>query len=55
MKAMPPTRRERNQYQCPLGRYIQSEANGWADRIIKHLENDDLQLDPVLFVGPDAR
>eukprot|EP00873_Tetraselmis_striata_P015325 jgi/Tetstr1/435589/TSEL_024492.t1 len=30
-------------------RYIRSAANVWADRLSRHLDNDDWQLDPVTF------
>eukprot|EP00873_Tetraselmis_striata_P039494 jgi/Tetstr1/459758/TSEL_005111.t1 len=30
-------------------RYIRSAANVWADRLSRHLDSDDWQLDPVLF------
>eukprot|EP00873_Tetraselmis_striata_P033248 jgi/Tetstr1/453512/TSEL_040481.t1 len=30
-------------------RYIRSAANVWADRLSRHLDNDDWQHDPVIF------
>lgn len=30
-------------------RHIRSGANVWADRLSRHLDSDDWQLDPVLF------
>jgi hypothetical protein len=36
-------------------RYIRSAANVWADRLSKHLDRDDWQLDPVLFAELDSR
>eukprot|EP00873_Tetraselmis_striata_P006728 jgi/Tetstr1/426992/TSEL_017199.t1 len=36
-------------------RYIRSAANVWADRMNRHLDNDDCQLDPVLYAELDAR
>eukprot|EP00873_Tetraselmis_striata_P045582 jgi/Tetstr1/465846/TSEL_010466.t1 len=35
-------------------RYIRSAANVWADRLSRHLDSDDWQLDPVLFAEPEA-
>eukprot|EP00873_Tetraselmis_striata_P006609 jgi/Tetstr1/426873/TSEL_017087.t1 len=35
-------------------RYIRSAANGWADRLSRHLDSDDWQLDPVLFAELEA-
>eukprot|EP00873_Tetraselmis_striata_P021203 jgi/Tetstr1/441467/TSEL_029712.t1 len=32
-------------------RYIWSAANVWADRLSRHPDSDDWQLDPVLFAG----
>jgi hypothetical protein len=36
-------------------RYIQSAANVWADRLTRHIDDHDLQLDPVLFAELDSR
>jgi hypothetical protein len=36
-------------------RYIRSPANVWADKRNRHLDNDDLRLDLVLFVELDMR
>jgi hypothetical protein len=30
-------------------RYIRSAANVWADKLSRHLDNDDWKLDPVLL------
>eukprot|EP00873_Tetraselmis_striata_P014461 jgi/Tetstr1/434725/TSEL_023778.t1 len=35
-------------------RYIQSAANVWADPLSRHLDNDDWQLDPVMFAELEA-
>eukprot|EP00873_Tetraselmis_striata_P006616 jgi/Tetstr1/426880/TSEL_017093.t1 len=35
-------------------RYIRSAANVWADRLSRHLDSDDWQLDPVLFAELEA-
>eukprot|EP00873_Tetraselmis_striata_P026356 jgi/Tetstr1/446620/TSEL_034144.t1 len=35
-------------------RYIRSAANVWADRLSRHLDNDDWQLDPVMFAELEA-
>eukprot|EP00873_Tetraselmis_striata_P044568 jgi/Tetstr1/464832/TSEL_009571.t1 len=35
-------------------RYIRSAANVWADRLSRHLDNDDWQLEPVLFAELEA-
>jgi hypothetical protein len=36
-------------------RYVRSAASVWADRLKKHLDSDDSQLDPVLFTELDSR
>eukprot|EP00873_Tetraselmis_striata_P020371 jgi/Tetstr1/440635/TSEL_028945.t1 len=36
-------------------RYIRSAANVWADRLSRHMDSDDWQVDPVLFAELDAR
>jgi hypothetical protein len=36
-------------------RYIRSAAKVWADRLSGELNNDDSQLDPVLFAELDFR
>jgi hypothetical protein len=36
-------------------RYIRSAANVGADRLSIHLDNDDWQLDPVLFAELNSR
>jgi hypothetical protein len=36
-------------------RYIRSATNDWADKLSRHLDNDDWKLDPVLFAEIDAR
>ena len=36
-------------------RYIRSAANVWADRLSRHLDSDDWQLDPLLFAELDSR
>eukprot|EP00873_Tetraselmis_striata_P006694 jgi/Tetstr1/426958/TSEL_017171.t1 len=35
-------------------RYIRSAANVWADRLSRHLDSDDWQLDPVMFAELEA-
>eukprot|EP00873_Tetraselmis_striata_P018824 jgi/Tetstr1/439088/TSEL_027578.t1 len=35
-------------------RYILPAANVWADRLSRHLDNDDRQLDPVMFAELEA-
>eukprot|EP00873_Tetraselmis_striata_P014463 jgi/Tetstr1/434727/TSEL_023780.t1 len=35
-------------------RYIQSAANVWADRLSRHLDSDDWQLDPIMFAELEA-
>jgi hypothetical protein len=35
--------------------YIRSAASVWVDRLRGHLDNDDWQLDPVLFAELDSR
>eukprot|EP00873_Tetraselmis_striata_P042614 jgi/Tetstr1/462878/TSEL_007827.t1 len=35
-------------------RYIRSAANVWADRLSRHLDSDDYQLDPVMFAQLEA-
>eukprot|EP00873_Tetraselmis_striata_P038096 jgi/Tetstr1/458360/TSEL_044799.t1 len=35
-------------------RYIRSAANVWADRLSRHLDIDDWQLDPVMFAELEA-
>eukprot|EP00873_Tetraselmis_striata_P014170 jgi/Tetstr1/434434/TSEL_023534.t1 len=36
-------------------RYIRSAANIWADRLSRHLDSDDWQLDPLLFAELESR
>jgi hypothetical protein len=36
-------------------RYIRSAANVWADKLSRHLDNDDWKLDPIPFADLDAR
>eukprot|EP00873_Tetraselmis_striata_P038086 jgi/Tetstr1/458350/TSEL_044789.t1 len=36
-------------------RYIRSTANIWADRLRRHLDSDDWQLDPLLFAERESR
>jgi len=36
-------------------RYIRSAANIWADRLSRHLDSDDWQLDPLLFAELERR
>eukprot|EP00873_Tetraselmis_striata_P005540 jgi/Tetstr1/425804/TSEL_016183.t1 len=36
-------------------RYIRSAANIWADRLSRHLNSDDLQLDPLMFADMESR
>eukprot|EP00873_Tetraselmis_striata_P038663 jgi/Tetstr1/458927/TSEL_000391.t1 len=35
--------------------HIRSAANIWADRLSRHLDSDDWQLDPLLFAEPESR
>jgi hypothetical protein len=35
-------------------RYIISAANTWVDKLIRHLDNDDWQLDPLVFHEMDT-
>eukprot|EP00873_Tetraselmis_striata_P028933 jgi/Tetstr1/449197/TSEL_036404.t1 len=39
----------------PRARYIRSATNVWADRLSRHLDSEDWQLDRVLFAELDAR
>jgi glycine/D-amino acid oxidase-like deaminating enzyme len=36
-------------------RYIKLAANVWADKLSRHLDSDDLKLDPVMSVELDMR
>eukprot|EP00873_Tetraselmis_striata_P036590 jgi/Tetstr1/456854/TSEL_043526.t1 len=36
-------------------RYIRSTADIWADRLRRHLDSDDWQLDPLLFAERESR
>eukprot|EP00873_Tetraselmis_striata_P046592 jgi/Tetstr1/466856/TSEL_011313.t1 len=36
-------------------RYIRSAANIWADRLSRHLDSDDWQLDPLMFAELESR
>jgi hypothetical protein len=36
-------------------RYIRSATNAWADKLSRHLDNDEWELDPILFAELDAR
>jgi hypothetical protein len=38
-----------------MARYIRLVANVWADKLGRHLDNDDSRLDPVIFAELDAR
>eukprot|EP00873_Tetraselmis_striata_P001518 jgi/Tetstr1/421782/TSEL_012685.t1 len=37
-----------------IARYIRSAANVWVDRLSRHLDSDDWQLDPVMFAKLEA-
>jgi hypothetical protein len=36
-------------------RYIRSAANTWANKLSRHLDNDDWQLDPSVFHEMDIQ
>jgi hypothetical protein len=36
-------------------RFIRSAADVWADRLMRHLDIDDWQLNPVLFAELNSR
>jgi hypothetical protein len=36
-------------------RYIRSAANTWADKLSRHLDSDDWQLDPLVFHDMDTQ
>eukprot|EP00873_Tetraselmis_striata_P011019 jgi/Tetstr1/431283/TSEL_020978.t1 len=36
-------------------RFIRSAANIWADRLCRHLDSDDWQLDPLMFTELESR
>jgi hypothetical protein len=36
-------------------RYMRSSSNVWADKVSRHLNNDDWRLDPALFAELDMR
>jgi hypothetical protein len=36
-------------------RYIRSAANTWADKLSRHLDSDDWQLDPYVFQEIDTQ
>eukprot|EP00873_Tetraselmis_striata_P012026 jgi/Tetstr1/432290/TSEL_021692.t1 len=36
-------------------RYIRSASNIWADRLSRHLDSDDWQLDPLMFAELESR
>jgi hypothetical protein len=35
-------------------RYIGSASSTWADKLIRHLDSDDRQLDPIVFLEMDS-
>jgi hypothetical protein len=38
-----------------MPKYIRSAANTWADKLSRHLESDDRQLDPSVFHEMDTQ
>jgi hypothetical protein len=38
-----------------IPRYIRSAANTWTDKLCRHLDNDDWQLDPSVFHDMDTQ